>query len=51
VRVGRSHASAAPWYVPAQRDVDDLLRALVRARRRADGLPEDTAALERIARA
>jgi trehalose 6-phosphate phosphatase len=51
VRVGRTHASAAPWYVPAQPDVDGLLRELVRARRRADGLPEDTAALERIARA
>ncbi|HEX9052885.1 MAG TPA: trehalose-phosphatase [Anaeromyxobacter sp.] len=37
VRVGRTHASSAAWYVPAQRDVDALLRALVAARRRLDG--------------
>lgn len=37
VRVGRSDASRAAFYVPGQADVDALLAALVAARRRADG--------------
>lgn len=48
VRVGHSIASAATYFVPAQPDVDDLLRALVRARRRLDGLDEQVDGLERI---
>lgn len=50
VRVGRAHRSAAEYYVPAQGDVDELLRAFVRARRRQDGLGEDIAGLERSMR-
>lgn len=51
VRVGRSARSAAGYYVPAQRDVDDLLRLLVRERRRQDGLGDDVSGLERSMRA
>lgn len=47
VRVGRWHGSTARYYIPAQADVDDLLRALVKARRRLDGLSEDIEGLER----
>lgn len=47
IRVGRTHFSAAPYYVPRQEDVDELLRALVRARRRVDGHGEDISGLER----
>ncbi len=36
VRVGRTHASGAPWYLARQRDLDALLRELVEARRRLD---------------
>ncbi len=39
IRIGRTHASSARWYLPAQPDVDRLLAALVDARRRLDGLP------------
>ncbi len=46
VRVGRSSASAAGYFVPLQADVDELLRALIRARRRQDGLGDDIEALE-----
>jgi trehalose 6-phosphate phosphatase len=34
VRVGRRSGSAARYFVPAQRDVDRLLKALIRSRRR-----------------
>jgi trehalose 6-phosphate phosphatase len=37
VRIGRTHASAARYYLPNQPAIDDLLRALVDARVRADG--------------
>ncbi len=37
VRVGRTARSAAPWYLPAQAAIDDLLRALLSARTRRDG--------------
>jgi trehalose 6-phosphate phosphatase len=38
VRVGRTARSAAPWYVSAQAEVDELLRGLIAARTRRDGL-------------
>jgi trehalose 6-phosphate phosphatase len=47
IRVGRTHLSAASYYVPDQAGVDELLRALVRARRRQDGLDDDVEGLER----
>ncbi|HEY6888779.1 MAG TPA: trehalose-phosphatase [Solirubrobacter sp.] len=47
VRVGRTHRSAAAFYLSSQQEVDDLLRALVRARRALDGLGEDIEGLER----
>jgi trehalose 6-phosphate phosphatase len=34
-RVGRSSRSAARWYVPCQRDVDEILRRLLHALRRS----------------
>jgi trehalose 6-phosphate phosphatase len=40
VRVGRTDRSAASFYVPGQGAVDDLLRALLDARTRLDGLGE-----------
>lgn len=40
IRVGRTARSSAAWYLPAQRDVDALLRALINARTRHDGLGE-----------
>ncbi len=49
IRVGRTHASLASWYVPGQKDVDALLRRLVVARRRLDGAGESTDALLRAA--
>ncbi len=48
VRVGASALSAAGYFVPPQADVDDLLRALVRARRRLDGLDDRIDVLERM---
>jgi trehalose 6-phosphate phosphatase len=48
IRVGAAPASAAAWCVPSQAHVDELLRAVVRARRRLDGLPDGTAGLERM---
>lgn len=48
VRVGASAGSAAGYFVPTQADVDDLLRALVRARRRLDGLDDRIDGLERM---
>jgi trehalose 6-phosphate phosphatase len=48
VRVGASPDSAARYFVQSQADVDELLRALVRARRRLDGLPEQIDGLERM---
>lgn len=50
VRVGRSARSAARFYVPRQRDVDELLRLLVRERRRHDALGDDISGLERSMR-
>jgi trehalose 6-phosphate phosphatase len=50
IRVGRSARSAAEYCIPGQRDVDDLLRAFVRARRRQDGLGDDISGLERSMR-
>ena len=41
IRVGHSEASAALYFLEAQPRIDGLLRALVSARRRVDGLPED----------
>jgi trehalose 6-phosphate phosphatase len=38
VRVGRTARSAARWFIPGQRAMDDLLRALIDARTRLDGL-------------
>jgi trehalose 6-phosphate phosphatase len=40
VRVGRTGRSRAPWYVPGQSAVDELLRALITARTRVDGAGE-----------
>jgi len=40
IRVGRTGRSLARYYVPAQAAVDDLLRALISARTRRDGLGE-----------
>jgi trehalose 6-phosphate phosphatase len=48
IRVGRTHRSAAGYYLSAQKDVDELLRGLVRARREADGLDARVEALERL---
>jgi trehalose 6-phosphate phosphatase len=50
VRVGESPASAAKYFVRTQADVDELLRALIRARRRQDGLSERFDTLERALR-
>jgi trehalose 6-phosphate phosphatase len=47
VRVGHSTASAAGYFIPTQPDIDDLLRALVGARRRLEGLDEQVEGLER----
>jgi trehalose 6-phosphate phosphatase len=47
IRVGRCPSSAAQYYVAAQERVDELLRALVRARCRLDGHGEQVDALER----
>lgn len=38
VRVGRTARSAAQWYLPTQAALDDLLRALLAARSRLDGM-------------
>lgn len=46
VRVGASPGSAATYFVPSQADVDELLRALIRARRRQDGLSDRFEGLE-----
>ena len=48
IRVGRTHRSAAGYYIPGQQEVEALLRALVRARRAADGLDARVEALERL---
>jgi trehalose 6-phosphate phosphatase len=47
VRVGRTHLSAAEWYVPCQTDLDGFLRELARARRRVEGLNDRLEGLER----
>lgn len=51
VRVGRTHLSAAKYYLPTQNCIDDLLRALVRAPRRAQGRGDAREHLERWIRA
>jgi trehalose 6-phosphate phosphatase len=38
IRVGRCRGSAARWYVDDQAQIDDLLRALITARARQDGI-------------
>ncbi len=48
VRVGRSGRSAAHAYLPEQAAIDELLRRLIRARRRVHGLEGDTEGLERL---
>jgi trehalose 6-phosphate phosphatase len=48
VRVGPAHASAARYFLRSQADIDDLLRALVRSRRRLDGADDRIEALERM---
>lgn len=48
VRVGRTGRTAAHAYLPDQPAIDELLRRLVRARRRAQGLEGDTQGLERL---
>jgi trehalose-6-phosphatase len=48
VRVGEEPGSAARYFLPAQANVDDLLRALIRARRRLDGLDGAIDGLERM---
>jgi trehalose 6-phosphate phosphatase len=49
VRVGRTHASAAQFYLPAQAHVDALLAAIVATRARLDGRGEDVEGLIRAA--
>lgn len=48
IRVGASSSSAARYFIASQERLDDLLRALVRTRRRLDGLDEGIEALERM---
>lgn len=48
VRVGRTHLSAARFYLPSRGDVDALLRTLVVARRRRDGVDDDMEGLDRL---
>jgi trehalose 6-phosphate phosphatase len=48
VRVGRTARSAASWYVPRQAAVDDLLRALIAACTRRDGLGDRSESLARV---
>jgi trehalose 6-phosphate phosphatase len=47
VRVGRTSRSAAGWYVARQAGVDELLRALIAARTRRDGLGDRAEGLVR----
>lgn len=48
VRVGPSSSSAARYLLPAQSDIDDLLRALIRIRRQLDGLDDRIEGLEQM---
>ncbi len=48
IRVGESPSSAASFFLASQERIDDLLRALVCARRRIDGLDNHVDALERM---
>ncbi len=48
VRVGRTVRTAAHAYLPDQAGIDELLRLLVRARRKAQGLEGDLEGLERL---
>jgi trehalose 6-phosphate phosphatase len=45
IRVGRTARSEAAWFVPSQAAVDDLLRKLIEARARLDGMPTSSADL------
>jgi trehalose 6-phosphate phosphatase len=47
VRVGRTARSSAAWYVPGEEAVDDMLRALIAARTRRDGLGDRTEGVSR----
>jgi trehalose 6-phosphate phosphatase len=47
IRVGRTHLSAAGYYLPAQHSIDELLRALVRVPRRMEGLGPQTEDFDR----
>jgi trehalose 6-phosphate phosphatase len=47
VRVGRTARSAAEWYVPRQASIDELLRALLAACTRRDGLGDRSESLVR----
>jgi trehalose 6-phosphate phosphatase len=47
VRVGRTHASAAPYYLPSQAAIDDLLRCIVASRCRLDGRAATPDAVDR----
>jgi trehalose 6-phosphate phosphatase len=51
VRVGRTHASAARYYLPQQSAIDELLRALVASRVRADGRERPVPGIVQVASA
>jgi len=48
IRIGASPSSAARYFIDSQERLDDLLRTLVCARRRLDGLDDRIEALERM---
>ncbi|HYD42112.1 MAG TPA: trehalose-phosphatase [Anaeromyxobacter sp.] len=48
VRVGRTARTGAHAYLPDQAGIDELLRRLIRARRKAQGLAGDLEGLERV---
>ncbi len=48
IRIGACPSSAARYFIASQERIDDLLRALVCARRRLDGLDDHVDALERM---
>jgi trehalose 6-phosphate phosphatase len=50
IRVGEAPASAASWYLRAQDEVDELLRALIHERRHLDGRNERVEGLLRAVR-
>lgn len=49
IRVGRTARSSARWFVPGQGAIDALLRALINARTRSDGLGDRCDGLVRAA--